>query len=207
MILILDYGVGNLGSILNMLDYIEVEASIGFSADKIERASHIILPGVGAFEHAIKKFNRYEEKNKLALNKAIYESNKPLLGICLGMQMLGSSSEESIGSEGLNLISGASSLIQPPPNSNLKCPHMGWTKIEFDDGCPLFKDFPQNARFYFAHSYKFCPSNTSVTTSVFEYGKKITASVQSENIFGVQFHPEKSHRFGMQLLKNFSRIN
>ena len=206
MILILNYGIGNVGSILNMLDHMEIEARVSCSTHEIKKSTHIILPGVGAFKHAMDKFQQKPFAFKETLFEAVFEKKKPLLGICLGMQMLGSESEEAPGCPGLKLIPGVSSLIRPQSDGRFKCPHMGWTRISYKPSCLLFSNFPTNARFYFAHSYKFCPENSNIVTSTFDHGQPITSSIEHENIFGVQFHPEKSHIFGMRLFKNFSKI-
>jgi len=201
MIVILDYGMGNVGSILNMFKKIGVQASLANDHKEIERADKIVLPGVGAFDAGMKALQNYNLIE--VLKNQVTEKKKPLLGICLGMQMLGRKSEEGT-LPGLGYIPFDNIRFSFPPELNLKIPHMGWNQIKTQAATALTKSLPDNERYYFVHSYHAkCdyPGNILMTC---EYGYEFTAAVYCENIFGVQFHPEKSHSFGMRLLKNFA---
>lgn len=203
MIVIIDYGVGNVHSILNMFKKIGVEAKLSESPEELLLADKVILPGVGSFDYGMKQLKEtgyYDFVIKYAK-----EIKRPLLGICLGMQMLGLSSEE--GSEyGLGLIPFKNIKFRFE-DTKLKVPHMGWNIIKSTKPNDKFsKDFTEEYRFYFVHSYyAVCESESNVLLTC-DYGYEFAAAVQQDHIYGVQFHPEKSHKFGMQLLKNFSEI-
>lgn len=203
MIVIIDYGMGNLGSIQNMLKKVNAHATISSDTKVIASADKLILPGVGSFDTAVTNLNRLELIP--LLNERVIDGKTPLLGVCLGMQLLTRRSEEGI-MPGLGWIN-AETIRFRFENEKLKIPHMGWNTVEIqkkDD--PLFRDLSYEARFYFVHSYYVkCndPSNVLTTTI---YGSDFCSSVVKENIRGVQFHPEKSHKFGMKLLKNFADL-
>ena len=199
MITIIDYGIGNLGSVLNMLKRIGVEGEVKSDLESIKDASKLILPGVGAFDTAMKKINKSNLTNVLKL-KAL-EEKIPIMGICLGMQLLMNLSEEGI-EPGLGLIDGEVKKFSFE-NSSLKVPHMGWNYVHMskkDD--PIIKGLDQS-KFYFVHSYyvKVKDDNNSLLKT--NYGIKFDSGVRKDNIFGFQFHPEKSHKFGMKLFENF----
>jgi glutamine amidotransferase len=200
MISIIDYGVGNLASIQNMLKKIGVESVISTDAAVIEKASKIILPGVGAFDHCMKMFNSSGLK-EIVEEKALREK-VTVLGICVGLQMLMENSDEGI-EKGLGWIAGKVvkfDNIKMP--QDYKIPHMGWSDIEPASFCKLYTHIKE-ARFYFVHSYHVvCDDQKDITAKAI-YGYPFTASVQKGNIMGVQFHPEKSHKFGMKLFENF----
>jgi len=201
MIAIVNYGVGNLTSIHNMLRKISVDAVISSDPEEIARAARIILPGVGAFDHCMQLFNG-SGLRELVTRRAL-EERIPVLGICVGMQMLTAGSEE--GKEaGLGWISGRTVRFRRGEVGNLKIPHMGWTEVKAKKSSKMVSDFSDEFRFYFVHSYHVEPSDPSDILLTAEYGYEFTAAVEKGNIRGVQFHPEKSHRFGMQLLKNFA---
>lgn len=198
MITIVDYGMGNLGSIKNMIKRIGYESVISNLPKVIEQAEIIILPGVGRFDCAMGNLN------KLGIIGSIKEkanSGTPLLGICLGMQLLSSYSEEG-NVQGLDLIPGIVRKFNLP--EKFKIPHMGWNYVDYKKGDHLFANFESfgEARFYFVHSYHFSCENASHVIGSTTYGKPFASVIRSGNIQGVQFHPEKSHKFGMQLLKN-----
>ncbi len=205
MIAIIDYGVGNVGSIQNMLKKIgHPESIITKNPDEINDADKIILPGVGAFDAGMQKIN---ESGLLdVLNKKALSDKIPLLGICLGMQLLTNGSEEGK-IKGLGWIDAVTAKFDfKAENSNLKIPHMGWNEVKVSKQHPLTADLPEPSRFYFVHSYYVkCRDKNDELLSC-RYGIDFTCSVQHENIMGVQFHAEKSHKFGMQLLKNFAEL-
>jgi glutamine amidotransferase len=203
MIVIVNYGLGNLGSVLNMFKRIGVPAKITGDPGEISEAEKILLPGVGAFDVAMKRIHEaglFRVLNILALERKI-----PILGICLGMQLLTDNSEEG-GMEGFHWIPGKTTKFIFPDGSPLKIPHMGWNEVKEKNPSPLTAGLPGDSRFYFVHSYYVKvadPAHSIMTTS---YGLEFDSVIQSGNIFGAQFHPEKSHRFGMQLLSNFAGI-
>jgi len=203
MIDIVDYGMGNLGSVLNMFRRIGAPARITDNPGELAKASKILLPGVGAFDMAMKRISEagfLPVLNELALVKKI-----PVLGICLGMQLLTDSSEEGV-LEGLHWIPGTTSRFLFPENNGMKIPHMGWNEVAEVNPSPLTFGLPAASRFYFVHSYYVNVKNPAHSIMKTTYGHPFDSVVQSGNIFGAQFHPEKSHRFGMQLLKNFAGI-
>jgi len=203
MITIINYGMGNLGSVQNMLKRIGVKSFITSDINEIEKAEKIILPGVGAFDAAISKID--ELNLRPILSYMAKEKKVPFLGICLGMQLLTESSEEGV-LKGLNFVTAKTIKFKFPENSDLKIPHMGWNLVTKKTESVLTKKFTDEFRFYFVHSYHVkCdnPINSILTTN---YGYEFDSAIQSENVFGAQFHPEKSHKYGMQLLSNFASI-
>jgi glutamine amidotransferase len=201
-ITIIDYGMGNLGSIQNLIKKAGYYSEVTSEIDKISKASKIILPGVGSFDQAVKNLN-YLNLNDIIKEKAL--SGTPLLGICLGMQLLANSSEEGILS-GLCLVKGK--VRKFSLSENLKIPHMGWNLVDYKRECLLFNNFEvfEEVRFYFVHSYHFVPEDSMNIVSKTNYGYNFASSVQAGNIYGVQFHPEKSHQFGIKLIKNFIEL-
>lgn len=198
MVIIIDYGMGNLASIANMLHKIGGECQISGDPAVIMAAEKLILPGVGSFDAGMR--NLHERGLVDVLDSKVVQENTPLLGICLGMQLLTRGSEEG-SLPGLNWI--PADTVRFPSGTSLKIPHMGWNAIRTCGAARLYREMPVNSRFYFVHSYHVvcdCPDDMSAVT---DYGIEVTASFEKGNIFGVQFHPEKSHKFGMQLLKNF----
>lgn len=201
MIIIINYGIGNLTSIFNILKKIGAKAAISSDKADILNAEKLILPGVGNFDHCMKQFNSSGLRE--AVEKKVFEFKTPVLGICAGCQMLMQKSEE--GNEpGLGWIDGEvvhfdTSLL----GADHKIPHMGWTKVHRRNETALYTDMDE-LRFYFVHSYHIHSGNTSIVTGTASYGYEFIASVAKDNIQGVQFHPEKSHRFGMQLYSNFN---
>ena len=201
MISIIDYGLGNLGSIQNMLKVIGEKSRITCSEDEIESSDGIILPGVGAFDAGMDKLNT-SGLMPVLLQQAM--NGKPVLGICLGMQLLGRKSEEGK-LPGLSLIPFECRRFQFD-DSSLKVPHMGWDVVEFERDHPLLQDLHGQQRYYFVHSYyAVCDALENVLMTC-DYGNQFAAAVVKENIMGVQFHPEKSHNFGLALLRNFVKI-
>ncbi len=201
MISIVNYGMGNLGSVVNMFKHIGVVSEVVENPEQLRRASKILLPGVGSFDHAMNSINESGFREILD-HKALVEK-VPLLGICLGMQLLTRSSEEGqLG--GLGWIPASTKRIPQLPG--MKIPHMGWNEVVSSTPSELTRNLPENPRFYFVHSYyvKVDNSNNSILTC--NYGIEFDAAVQCENIFGAQFHPEKSHRYGKKLLENFAHL-
>jgi len=200
MLVIVNYGMGNLGSLRNMFRFIGLEAEVESSPDRIAQASKLILPGVGNFDAAIKAINKVYGLSNVIKRKAL-EEKVPLLGICLGMQLLLDSSEEG-SLPGLGLISGK--VLRFPHHESLKVPHMGWNFARPTKGNNQFQQsLCSDARYYFAHSYYAKVANPEDSLMKTTHSVEFDSAVMRGNIFGVQFHPEKSHRFGIELLKKF----
>jgi glutamine amidotransferase len=202
MIVIVDYGLGNLGSIGNMLKRIGKEAVISSSVSEVRKATRIILPGVGAFDNGVK--NLTDRGLLPVLQEKAMEERIPILGICLGMQLLSQGSEEG-NSGGLGWIDARTVRFRfDGSDRKLKVPHMGWNTVSLARQSCLYTDMDPDARFYFVHSYHVeCRNEEDILTRT-NYGIDFASSVARGNIFGVQFHPEKSHKFGMRLLQNFT---
>lgn len=200
-IVVIDYGMGNLGSIANMLKYLGASAVISSDKEVIEKADKLILPGVGHFDRAIQNIHKLDLFN-LIQYKAL-DQQTPIMGICLGMQLMCNASEEGI-DKGLGLVDADVIKFNFKKEQNLKVPHMGWNKVELAKSESLITNgLTQDARFYFVHSYFVtCNNNSDILTSS-HYGHKFVSSFEKNNIVGVQFHPEKSHKFGITLFRNF----
>ncbi len=203
MISVIDYGVCNLGSMLNMLRKVGAQARLVTTASELAQAEKIILPGVGAFDNGIAALRDRGLADTLR-SKALCDK-VPVLGVCLGMQMLGRGSEEGR-MEGLGLIDAEARRFRLPPNGGLKVPHMGWSLLAPRRASMLLHALDARSRFYFCHSYRMiCKDPADVLASA-DHGDEFVAMVEHANIYGVQFHPEKSHRFGMALLQNYARM-
>lgn len=202
MITIVNYGMGNLGSLLNMLRRIGAPARIEADPEAIRGAEKVLLPGVGAFDAAMRRINELPGLREVLDHKALVE-RVPVLGVCLGMQLLTRSSEEGE-LPGLGWIPGATQRF--PRQAGLKVPHMGWNTALPTADDPLTADAGEEPRFYFVHSYYVRPDDPRHTLLCTHYGLDFASGIGSGNIWGVQFHPEKSHRFGMQILKNFAGL-
>ena len=203
MISIVDYGLGNILAFTNIYKRLNIPVRVVSSSAELETAERIILPGVGSFDSGIKKLN--ESGLKEAILRHAVQDKKPLLGICLGMQMLGRSSDE--GKEiGLSLIPFDNRKFRFSKNINKKIPHMGWNYVtrKLNDD-PLVMRLEGEQRFYFVHSYHAVCDNEENILLMSEYGYPFVAGVKYKNIYGLQFHPEKSHKFGMAILSNFVR--
>jgi len=205
MITIIDYEMGNVGSIQNMFKYLGIKSVIESNPDKIKNASKILLPGVGAFDTAMKKIK--ERNLDEVLNEKVLKEQVPILGICLGMQLLTNSSEEGE-LEGLGLISAKTIGFKQSIKKQLKVPHMGWNTIKIVQKNPLTLGFEKldETRFYFVHSYFVKVNDEKNALFKTAYGLEFDSAIVKDNIFGAQFHPEKSHKFGMKLFENFARI-
>ncbi len=200
MIAIIDYGAGNLQSVVKALNYIDCKCEITNDINTILNADGAIMPGVGSFEDAMNSMTA------CGADKAIKEfvaTGKPFLGICLGLQLLFASSEESPNAKGLALLDGTITKI-PNDNGKLKIPHMGWNSLDIKKRDGLFKGIEGNPYVYFVHSYFLTATDKSIVSSQTEYGTTIDASVAYKNIMATQFHPEKSGKVGLQILRNFA---
>jgi glutamine amidotransferase len=194
-IAIIDYKMGNIKSVENSFKKAGARIEVTSDPEKIKNASAVILPGVGAYRDAFKNLKEMD------LIKPIYESieNKPFLGICMGMQLLFEYSLEGGKNKGLGVFKGFVGRIPP----GVKIPHIGWNQIEIKKKSKLFKDIKQGENFYFVHSYHVIPEDKSIISSITDHGTSIVASIEQDNVFGFQFHPEKSSTCGQQLIRNF----
>ena len=200
MVSIIDYGVGNLGSLLNIHKRVGIEAQITASPKKIKNSTHLILPGVGSFDNAM---NRLHDSGIVpSLEDTVFEKKIPILGICLGMQMMTKKSEEGI-CDGLGWIDAKVKKFSLP--KRMKIPHVGWNIVSIKNDNFLMK-IDSQLRFYFVHSYYVKCYNEKNIIGVTNYGFDFVSSFKQKNIYGVQFHPEKSHNYGKELLKKFSDI-
>ena len=203
MIAIVDYGVGNLFSLASSLRYLGLDAAITGEAEVIKSADKIILPGVGAFADAKAKLDQ-SGMTEVVLEEA--KNGKPLLGICLGMQMLFERSYEYGEHEGLGLVKGVVAPIEDDMTEKVKVPHMGWNSLEFRGKSPIFKYVNDGEYVYYVHSF-YAKNCTESTIAVSDYGGiKITGAVSNGNVYGTQFHPEKSGDTGLRILKAFSEL-
>jgi len=204
MIAILAYGLGNVAALLNVYKRLDIPAKPAIKSSDLDCVDHVILPGVGAFDYAMQRFN--DSGLRPAVDNLIFNGNMPILGICVGMQMLARSSEEGR-LPGLGYMD---ALVKRFDVRGLKgkptLPHMGWNNIYLRKGGSLFKSIEDGGLFYFLHSYYFSCSDPEDILSETEYGSPFCSAAGHGNVFGVQFHPEKSHRNGMLLLKNFAEV-
>lgn len=203
MITVINYGMGNLGSVANMLKKIGAECVLSSDRATIAAADKLILPGVGHFDEGMAALSRLDLINPIL--EAVLERKRPILGICLGMQLMGLRSEEGGRLPGLGLLPATTVRLEPNfGNQALKIPHMGWNTVTSTKPHPLTENLPEEPRFYFVHSYHVvCEAPEDVTLQAI-YGQPITAGFARDHIMGVQFHPEKSHKFGMALLRNYA---
>lgn len=198
MIAIVDYGMGNVGSVLNVLKLLGAEGRVTRNSKDFAEATHIILPGVGAFADGMRGLRDCGAME--SLSREVAEKRKPFLGICLGMQLLADIGEEGGETPGLGWIKGRTRRLRVD-GSKFRLPHIGWNDVALS-ASPLFKNVAARD-FYFVHSYCIEPADRELIIGTCEYGEVFAATVQSGNIFGVQFHPEKSQKGGLQILKNF----
>lgn len=203
MLVILDYGIGNVSSIHNILKKVGVDSIISGDKEVVATASKIIFPGMGAFDNCMVRFN--ESGLRDTVQKKALDEKTPVLGICVGLQMFMETSEEG-NQKGLGWVSGATVKFKGDKMSTpLKIPNMGWLEVAPCKPSKLMENM-QAPRFYFAHSFHVVPSDSQDALMEAMYGYKFVTAIEKENLIGVQFHPEKSHRFGMQLLKNFATL-
>ena len=201
MIAILDYDAGNIKSVEKAFRILGEDTVLTRDFSVIEKADRVVLPGVGSFADAMNHLKSYE------LDKAIKDyvaTGRPFLGICLGLQLLFDSSEESVGVEGLHILEG--DVLKIPEGNGLKVPHIGWNSLDYPSKGKLFNGIDEGSFVYFVHSYYLKAKDESIVKATTDYGVKIHASVESKNIFACQFHPEKSGELGLRILKNFLEL-
>ncbi len=198
MIAIIDYDAGNIKSVEKALQYLGEEAVITRDQEEILNSDKVILPGVGAFGDAMEKLHQYRLVDTI---QEVVDRRIPFLGICLGLQLMFESSDEAPGVEGLGLLPGK--ILRIPKKGDMKIPHMGWNDIKIKEGAKLFAGLEDHPYVYFVHSYYLQADDPSIVAATTEYGVTIHASVEKDNIFACQFHPEKSSTVGLQILKNF----
>lgn len=203
MIAVINYGLGNLASIKNMFRKLSIDAVITNDKQQIRDASKILLPGVGHFKKGMA--NLHETGLADILNEEVTIKGKPVLGICLGAQLMTKHSEEG-DENGLGWVDAVTIKFHRDKLDKLPVPHMGWSDITLKNDCALWKDLPTDPRFYFVHAYHFSFKTDSEVTATCRYGYEFACAFQKGNVFGAQFHPEKSHKFGMKVLDNFSKL-
>lgn len=199
-IVIIDYGMGNLRSVQKAFEHVGHDTLISRNQDDIQNASKIVLPGVGAFKDAMHNLHTFGLID--LLNEEILEKKKLFLGICLGMQLIATKSYEFGETQGLGWIDAE---ITRFPDSELKIPHVGWNSVKFANPSPLFESISDTSDFYFVHSYYF-DADRQYATGITDYGCEFIASVQKDNIFATQFHPEKSQKYGLKIIENFVKL-
>lgn len=204
MVAVINYGVGNLTSIRNMFNRIGVQAVISSDAAEIGRADRILLPGVGHFDSCMRNFN--ESGLRPIVEKKAFEEKVPVLGICVGAQMMTRGSEEGV-EKGLGWVGADTVRFKLEDQPEYKVPNMGWNELIISaDTCPLWTDMYPDPRFYFAHSFHFMFDSPELVTAEAVYGYRYPVAFQMDNLLATQFHPEKSHKFGMRVLENFAKI-
>lgn len=201
MLAIIDYDAGNIKSVVNAFKFLGTDALVTREPKEIMKADRVILPGVGAFGDAMRKLEEYKLTEVI---RDVAGSGTPFMGICLGLQLLFDSSDESEGVSGLGILRGKIKKI--PDNGVLKVPQIGWNSLTYPNKGRLFKGIDENSYVYFVHSYYLDADDKSIVTATTEYGTTIDASVEKDNVFACQFHPEKSAEVGMEILKNFLSI-
>lgn len=201
MVAIIDYNAGNLKSVEKALAAVGQESVITRDFHTIMSANHVILPGVGAFGEAMQQLKKYELDKVI---RDVVDAEKPFLGICLGLQLLFEGSDESQGVEGLHILDGQ--ILRIPDKEGLKIPHIGWNSLDLKNDGRLFQNMKQNPYVYFVHSYYLNAADESIVKATCDYSACIHASVEKDNVFACQFHPEKSSDVGLSILKNFTQI-
>lgn len=201
MVAILDYDAGNIKSVEKAFKFLGADVVTTRDEAEIARADHVVLPGVGAFGDAMSKLNEYKLVDVI---KKTVESDVPFIGICLGLQLMFDSSEESEGVDGLGIFRGKIRRI--PQANGLKVPQIGWNDLNYAKKGRLFEGVPEHSFVYFVHSYYLDAMDKDIVTATTDYGVKVEASVEKGNVFACQFHPEKSSEVGMQILKNFLEV-
>jgi len=207
---IIDYESGNIRSVINSFkkvcanQNIEINIEVTSSLKTISRSDKIILPGQGSFKNCTESLQKIQGL-KDTLNEFVIIKKKPLFGICVGMQMFADNGFEEIETKGLGWIPGNVKKIDSK-NNQFKLPHIGWNELSFNSSSKLFKDIEEKSHVYFVHSYKFIPDDESYISSKTNYSEEIVASVEKDNLFGTQFHPEKSDKVGLKIIENFIKL-
>ena len=206
-VIIVDYNSGNISSVINSFkevakDKVNIEVTSDFN--KIKSSDKVVLPGQGSFKSCVNALNKIDGLSN-SLNEFAISLKKPLLGICVGLQMFADIGYEETETKGLGWISGKVSKINNQ-NGKYKLPHIGWNQIKIIKDSKIFKDIENNSHMYFVHSYEFIPDDKSVISATTEYSSNIVCSIEKENIFGTQFHPEKSDKMGLKIIKNFLKL-
>lgn len=202
-VVIIDYDMGNVRSVAKAIELLGEDVKISKDKVTIENATHLILPGVGAFKDGMKNLEKFGLVD--VLNKVVLEEKKPILGICLGMQLMAQTSEEFGHYEGLGWLD-ANVIAFDDQGGTLKVPHVGWNDISYKKESPIYKGVKEGTDFYFVHSFHMVCKDKDDVTATCEYGSEIVASIQKENVFATQFHPEKSQYTGLKLLENFLEV-
>ena len=201
---IVDYNSGNISSVINSFKEVaqgKVNIEVTSDLNKIKSSDKVVLPGQGSFKSCVNALNKIDGLSN-TLNEFVISLKKPLLGICVGLQMFADIGYEETETKGLGWISGKVSKINNQ-NGKYKLPHIGWNQIKIIKDSKIFKDIENNSHMYFVHSYEFIPNNKNVISATTEYSSNIVCSIEKENIFGTQFHPEKSDKMGLKIIKNF----
>ena len=201
MIAIIDYDAGNIKSVEKALHYLGEETVVSRDPQVLLSADKVILPGVGSFGDAMNNLNKF---GLVPVIRELTEKGTPFLGICLGLQLLFESSDETPGVEGLGILKGK--IVKIPPAPGLKIPHMGWNSLHLQNDGRLFKGIPEETYVYFVHSYYLQAKEPEIVKATAQYGVPIHASVEKDNIFACQFHPEKSSKYGLKILENFAKL-
>nr|WP_294678834.1 imidazole glycerol phosphate synthase subunit HisH [uncultured Blautia sp.] len=201
MIGIIDYDAGNIKSVEKALQYLGQETVVSRDPEVLLKADKVVLPGVGSFGDAMEKLHNY---GLIPVIHRIVDKGTPFLGICLGLQLLFESSEETPGAEGLGILKGR--IVKIPPSEGLKIPHMGWNSLHLQNSGRLFQGISEDAYVYFVHSYYLQAEEPEIVKATTQYSTCIHASVEKGNVFACQFHPEKSSSVGLQILKNFAQL-
>lgn len=202
MIGIIDYDAGNIRSVEKAFAYLGEQTVVSRDPSVLMKADKVVLPGVGSFGDAMGNLHKY---GLVPVIHDMVNSGKPLLGICLGLQLLFESSEETPGVEGLGILKGR--ILKIPPAPSLKIPHMGWNSLQLQNHGRIFRDIPEDTYVYFVHSYYLHAEEPEIVKAVTDYSTEIHASVEKGNVFACQFHPEKSSRYGLKILENFAKLD
>lgn len=202
MIGIIDYDAGNIRSVEKAFAHLGEQTVVSRDPKVLMDADKVVLPGVGSFGDAMGNLHKY---GLVPVIHDMVNSGKPFLGICLGLQLLFESSEETPGVEGLGILKGR--ILRIPPAPSLKIPHMGWNSLHFQNNGRLFRDIPEDTYVYFVHSYYLHAEEPEIVKAVTDYSTEIHASVEKDNVFACQFHPEKSSRYGLKILENFAKLD
>ena len=203
-VIIVDYNSGNISSVINSFKEVakdKVNIEVTSDLNKIKSSDKVVLPGQGSFKSCVNALNKIDGLSN-SLNEFAISLKKPLLGICVGLQMFADIGYEETETKGLGWISGKVSKINNQ-NGKYKLPHIGWNQIKIIKDSKIFKDIENNSHMYFVHSYEFIPNDKDVISATTEYSSNIVCSIEKENIFGTQFHPEKSDKMGLKIIKNF----